>query len=98
MTQKLFVAILISFFGLTLASSPKAAAQQSIGAQTMENRPNTSPSAQTMEMKNAPLAKCNVDQSTVVSGQVLHVRVRTENVPETAKLEWSADARQIEAE
>ncbi|MGA2347381.1 MAG: alpha/beta hydrolase [Candidatus Sulfotelmatobacter sp.] len=98
MTRKIFAAILISFFGLTLAAYPKAAAQQSTGAQTMENRPNTSPSVQTMEMKNAPLAKCNVDQSTIVSGQVLHVRVRTENVPETAKLEWSADAGQIEAE
>jgi hypothetical protein len=97
-TKNMLAAILIPLFSLTTALPQKTAAQQSTGAQTMESRSNTSPSVQTMEMKNAPSAVCNVDEATVMPGQVLHVRVRTENVPENTKLLWSLDAGQIQAQ
>src|SRR5208337_585275 len=64
----------------------------------MENRQNTASSVQTMEIKNAPLAKCTGDQSTIVIGQVLRVRVLTENVPATAEMVWSTDEGEIKVE
>ena len=98
MTRTGFAAILFSLLGLIFNAPPKAAAQQSTGTQTMEDRQGTSSSVQTMEMKNAPFAKCNGDQSSIAIGQVLHVRVHTENVPATAKMAWSTDAGEIKAE
>lgn len=98
MTPTGFATILVSLLGLTFAALPNAPAQQSTGAQTMENRQNTASSVQTMEMRNTPFTKCNGDQSTIAIGQVLHVRVLTENIPATATMAWSTDAGEIKAE